>query len=256
MITSEVLDHVERRRPQWISEQIDRFFAYLAHRGVSIGEQIPWNPLFTREGDPQQLLAWTGCWDGNQLADFLDLLAEEHLLQRNADTVLWLTIRGYLRLEEAQRGNQDSPQAFVAMWFDQSLADAYDDGIAPAIRRAGFMPLRIDRKDHNGKIDDEIIAEIRRSRFVVADFTCGLIVPSTGQRIAVQRGGVYYEAGFAMGLGIPVIWSCHATQIKDVHFDTRQFAHITWSTAPELGEKLYNRVRATIPGAMDGPVAG
>ena len=57
------------------------------------------------------------------------------------------------------------------MWFNTSMNDAYEEGIALAIEDAGYKPVRIDRKDHNNKIDDEIIAEIRRSRFLVADFT-------------------------------------------------------------------------------------
>ena len=57
------------------------------------------------------------------------------------------------------------------MWFDLSMDEAYQNGIQPAIEDAGYEAVRIDRKDHNNKIDDEIIAEIRRSRFLVADFT-------------------------------------------------------------------------------------
>ena len=102
---------------------------------------------------------------------------------------------------------------------------------------------------HN-KIDDQIIAEIRRSRFVVCDFTCELI-EYDGKQKAFPRGGVYYEAGFAQGLGIPVIWMCRADHIEHVHFDTRQFNHITWSTPEELREKLRNRIGAVIG---DGPL--
>src|SRR5690606_9953583 len=91
---------------------------------------------------------------------------------------------GYTRLAELDGTSTASQQAFVAMWFDDSMKDAYEKGIAPAIRDAGYEPLRIDQKDHNNKIDDEIIAEIRRSRFVIADFTQG----DSG-----ARGGVYYE---------------------------------------------------------------
>ena len=57
------------------------------------------------------------------------------------------------------------------MWFDPSMEDAYTEGIKPAIQDAGYEPLRIDRVEHINKIDDEIIKEIRRSQFVVADFT-------------------------------------------------------------------------------------
>jgi len=102
--------------------------------------------------------------------------------------------------------------------------------------------IRIDKKEHNNKIDDEIIAEIRRSRFLIADFTC--------ERKNV-RGGVYYEAGFAQGLGIPVIWTCKDTSLTDLHFDTRQYSHIIWKNPADLLIQLKNRIGATIG---DGPL--
>lgn len=161
-----------------------------------------------------------------------------------------LTPAGVQRLEELETKAVNSEQAFVAMWFDESVNEAYEKGIEPAIRDSGYRPLRIDKKEHNNKIDDEIIAEIRRSRFIICDFTCGLIEHG-GKQIAIPRGGVYYEAGFAQGLGIPVIWMCRADHIEHVHFDTRQFNHITWSTPEELCEKLRNRIGAVIG---DGPL--
>lgn len=118
-----------------------------------------------------------------------------------------LTPAGVKQLEELKTKAVNSEQAFVAMWFGESVGEAYEKGIKPAIRDSGYSPLRIDEKEHNNKIDDEIIREIRRSRFVVCDFTCGLI-EHEGERTALPRDGVYYEAGFAQGLGIPVIWMC------------------------------------------------
>ena len=101
----------------------------------------------------------------------------------------------------------------------------------------GGFGLRIDRKPDVDKIDDEIIAEIRRSRFLVADFTHG----DKG-----ARGGVYYEAGFAYGLGKPVIYTCRADMVDYLHFDTRQYAHILWETPEELREGLKNKIVARI----------
>ena len=77
---------------------------------------------------------------------------------------VWLTVNGHVRIAE-ESANTDASQAFVAMWFDDSVESAYDDGIAPAIRDCGFEPKRIDRDPTIDKIDDAIIAEIRRSRF-------------------------------------------------------------------------------------------
>ena len=109
-----------------------------------------------------------------------------------------VTVDGYSHIAD-QAINIDSSQAFVAMWFHDSMDEAFEKGIEPAIREAGYKSLRIDQKEHINKIDDEIIAEIRRSRFLVADFTQG----ADG-----ARGGVYYEAGFAHGLNLSVIFTC------------------------------------------------
>ena len=152
-----------------------------------------------------------------------------------------ITINGYKHLEGLKNANPNSDQTFVAMWFDDSMNDAWENGFEPAIVDAGYKPLRIDRKEHINKIDDEIIAEIRRSRFVVADFT---------SKPKEARGGVYYEAGFAHGLNIPVIYTCSEDCLGDVHFDTRQFNHLTWNAPEDLRKNLSRRISAVIG---DGP---
>jgi hypothetical protein len=105
-----------------------------------------------------------------------------------------------------------------------------------------MIPGGVDQQHHHlNKVDDEIIAEIRRSRFLVADFTC-----NPGQ----VRGGVYFEAGFAMGLNVPIIWTCRDTSKKDLHFDTRQYPHIVWKDSTDLYTQLTARIGALLG---DGP---
>ena len=77
--------------------------------------------------------------------------------------VATVSVDGYSRIAD-QVANLDSSQAFVAMWFDDSMKDVYDNGIRPGIEEAGYSSLRIDEKPDVDKIDDEIIAEIRRSQ--------------------------------------------------------------------------------------------
>jgi nucleoside 2-deoxyribosyltransferase len=74
-------------------------------------------------------------------------------------------------------------------------------------------------------IDARIVAKLKQCRFVVADVTGA-------------RTGVYFEAGFALGFGRPVIWTCRRDDAKDMHFDTRQYNHILWRTPEELSEEL------------------
>ncbi|HSE58642.1 MAG TPA: hypothetical protein VLA99_08055 [Nitrospiraceae bacterium] len=149
---------------------------------------------------------------------------------------LVLTASGLNRIAELERtiAGKESKQAFVAMWFDNSLDKAWEDGFASACDAVGYKALRMDLKEHNQKICDAIIAEIRKSRFLVADFTG-------------HRGGVYFEAGYALGLGIPVIWTCREDELGSTHFDTRQYNHIVWKDEKDLFEKLKRRIEATIP---------
>ena len=141
---------------------------------------------------------------------------------------------GWAAIEAYKTPNRESDKVFVAMWFTDKTDSAYSDGIHPAIEDdCGYRAIRIDAKDFIGDIVDEIIAEIRESRFIVADFTG-------------QRQGVYYEAGYARGLGLPVIWTCGKSDIDNLHFDTRQQNHIDWETPEELRERLAHRIRAVI----------
>lgn len=147
----------------------------------------------------------------------------------------YFTAQAWQRVDELRRTQPDSRQAFAAMSFDPSLNDAWWNGIRPGIEDSGyFAAKRADDFQHNEKIDDRIVAEIRRSGLLVADFTGG-------------RGGVYYEAGLAQGLGIPVIWTCQrGSWVKKLHFDTRQYNHIVWDSPEDLRQKLNDRIAATV----------
>jgi nucleoside 2-deoxyribosyltransferase len=141
--------------------------------------------------------------------------------------------KGLLYLEG--RRESVSSVGFCAMWFSEEVLPLWKEVIEPAITAAGYEAMRIDSKQHNGKIDDEIMASIRASKFVVSDFTG-------------SRGGVYYEAGFAHGLGLPVIFMCRESDLKDIHFDVRQYNCILWTPEKleEAQSQLKNRILATL----------
>jgi len=153
---------------------------------------------------------------------------------------------------ERQGASKPSKQAFVAMWSDDSM-HAYEKAIKDGIKDAKYECMIIKDKEHNNDICDEIIAEIRKSRFIVADFTAGCCEncdtcekQQTCQDKVRPRGGVYFEAGFAMGLGIPVIWVVRDDQLPQIHFDTRNYKYVTYKTPEELQTRLRQRIEATI----------
>jgi hypothetical protein len=165
-----------------------------------------------------------------------------------------LTYEGAAYLESFGKSLTDSDQIFVAMWFGSTELDRlYAEVIEPAVRASGYNCIKIDNVEHNEKIDDEIIKEIRKSKAVVADITCGLSTPdgwSQAKKVGSPRGGVFFEAGFAKGLGLPVIWMVKnkIAEIENVgHFDIRQFNQIRWTDDfDQARERLQNRLEATL----------
>jgi nucleoside 2-deoxyribosyltransferase len=143
-----------------------------------------------------------------------------------------LLAKGWTELERIAQLSANSSNAFIAMWFDSSRLQ-FEQAINAAVTSAGYTPIRIDRVEHLNRIDDEIIARIRQSKFLIADFTG-------------QRNGVYFEAGFMLGLGRPVIWICEKGELSKVHFDTRQYNTIDYSDAIELEKRLLFRIEANL----------
>ncbi len=256
-ITPDEVRRAKERNPLPIPERADRLLRLLANQSSSIGEVLEIFPLGLGNGGfrnelkiTYSAMAWSESTADEELGFLTDYLARQGWItkdrqmydgmgMRRATRELYfcrVEVPGYSRVAEI-RENPDSSQCFVAMWFDASLNDVYEKGFRAAIEAAGYTPLRIDRKpDLIDRIDDAIIVEIRRSRFIVADFT--------HDEEKGARGGVYYEAGFARGLGLPVIFTCRKDMIDKVHFDTRQFNHILWENPEELRKKLTERILA------------
>lgn len=243
-LTADIIDEVKSLPRLRLSDRIDRLLLYLLHVGQRPGTSLSLNHSDTK--NLYEIAAWTESDSDDETIGFLKLIEFTGLLQWDDDGELSLTMEGWERLESLENSNQTSRQGFVAMWFGSEMDAAFSEGFEPGIFDAGFRPFRIDQKEHANKIDDEIVAEIRKSRFVVADFTCPLLPYPEGNITPNARGGVYYEAGFAQGLNIPVIWTVRADCLDYVHFDLRQFAQIVWEEPADLRTKLYNRIRALI----------
>jgi nucleoside 2-deoxyribosyltransferase len=91
-------------------------------------------------------------------------------------------------------------------------------------------------------IDNQMRVAIRAARFVVAD-------------LSHDNNGAYFEAGFAEGLGRPVIYTCDAKKFaeKSTHFDTNHMTTVPWDLNNlEAAERLLTAtIRATLPEEAD-----
>ena len=193
-------------------------------------------------------LAWSESTTIDEVEFLLDYLRKREYVtieKNNEVSRVTVTVQGHAHIAD-RLAHTNSSQAFVAMWFDDTMDAVYHHAIAPAIQAAGYEPYRIDRDNLLNKIDDEIIAQIRQSKFLLADFTHA---PEGS-----VRGSVYYEAGFAYGLGTPCVFT--ARNDAHLHFDTRQFPHILWkpNALNALKHELTYRIRA-LPELGPGPKA-
>jgi hypothetical protein len=249
-ITAAMLEEYATRAAVKPLDKAERLLTHMARRSPVLHiSALTWGPRANPD-DLELALAASGCAYDGELNAVLEYLGRRGFCETKIDNAkgegwVWLTLEGAQHVAEATAIPGVSDRAFVAMWFSKEMHEAYELGIKQAITQHGFQSIRIDQQEHKNKIDDEIISEIRKSRFIVADFTCGRV--TDGEKFtAIARGGVYFEAGFPLGLGIPVIWCCHRDLINDVHFDTRQYNHIVWEHPDDLRTKLTNRIGALV----------
>ena len=128
--------------------------------------------------------------------------------------------------------------AFMAMPFEDSLLDRVFAVFKKAVRDTGFELRRLDEKAPAGSITDRLLVEIRRSKFLIAELTS-------------DNSGAYWEAGFATGVGRPVIYTCEKRYFDELgtHFDTSHHQTVIWEEdkLDIAAEQLKATIRATLP---------
>jgi hypothetical protein len=156
-------------------------------------------------------------------------------------TSVRLTMAGWARYDELKRHRVESRTAFMAMQFgDPELDKVVNDYFKPAALAAGFELRLITDRQPAGLIDDQLRVALRRARFVVADLTHA-------------NNGAYWEAGFAEGLGRPVIYTCRQHEWDEggrkTHFDTNHLLTVIWdlARAGDAAKRLTTTIRATLP---------
>jgi len=206
-------------RDKTVPEKIELLIRWIASRSKEIGENI--------ETEPSRDYPAAWCRGPREwsalIAHATQIGLIHHVGHTTNGSLISLLVDGWRLMEES--GSPHSSKAFIAMAFDHELDDIIA-AIHKAIEKAGYDPLRVDDDHYSGGVMDRIITHIRDSKFIVADYT-------------KNRGGVYYEAGVAFGLGIDVINVCNADCLKDgaadrLHFDVRHLVFVPW-TKDDLG---------------------
>jgi hypothetical protein len=146
-----------------------------------------------------------------------------------------LTLEGWRVFEEEAKGLTAGKYGFFALKFgDPSLDALAKDLIKPVVRHeTGFDVVDMRDIAQAGVIDNIMRAQIRDAAFVIVDLTH-------------DNSGAYWEAGYAEGLGKPVIYICEKQKFDKVqtHFDTNHCTTVVWSEAEP--EQFKQQLVATI----------
>ncbi len=233
--------------PQWRlddplpspAEQLDRFLTWVGEHQPSPAERVvlpvpevaAWIGATIRKDQPDRAVGWLiGTDECRQLIE-----------APNGNGATRLTLAGWRRFEELRQATSRSRIAFMALQFGDPEVEPFVTSLfRPAVERAGFELRVLTDNQPAGLIDDQLRVALRTARFVIADLTRG-------------NKGAYWEAGFAEGLGRPVIYTCRRGEWDEAttrpHFDTNHLLTIVWDPEnPGLAAAQPTAtIRATLP---------
>jgi nucleoside 2-deoxyribosyltransferase len=125
------------------------------------------------------------------------------------------------------------------MKFGDSMLDAFvKSALKPVVEKStGYKVIDLREVSRAGVIDNILRMQIRDSAFVLVDLTH-------------DNSGAYWEAGYAEGLGKPVIYLCEQSKFDaaKTHFDTNHCTTVLWSQdkPDEFGEQLIATLRRSL----------
>lgn len=208
--------------------------------------------MFCKDYHSAQELTRLMCEMGYADKDRKEVTINGRTISRIDGFRLKTTAEGWQRISELQdQQTENSETYFVAMAFNESTNE-YREAVRNAVKQAGYRAdeIAVDEAHHNNFIMDKIINLINEARFVIADFTTMPEEPDGEKTRNGVRGGVYWEAGYARGLGKEVIHTCRddPETLRRLHFDIQQINTLRWNedTLEQFTENLTERIKATV----------
>ena len=242
LLTSDLVDKIVRNtvlpRPL---EQLDNLILWLGEKQPNMGASVDVT---------EDAIAAAGATDSASVGFLFQQAANADLvtgvIERTEEgsyliQSMQLTLNGWARFEELRRVTSSSRYAFIALQFgDAELDSIVQEHFKPSVEATGFTLKRLDDGQPAGLIDDRLRVEIGQARFLIADLTHA-------------NQGAYWEAGYAEGLGKPVIYTCRKDIFEDktkgTHFDTNHHLTVIWEpeNIADAMVKLKATIRATLP---------
>jgi nucleoside 2-deoxyribosyltransferase len=222
LVTADWVDSVvQSGRLPTVSQQVKNAIQYIGDEVSARGEEI--------DTADEGLFAIMGAANPQRAAQLLEELRSRGLLRVTVfDSIdpiqvsaLDLTLEGWSRYEEYRLQGPVGKSAFLALQFDDPKLDSLiRNTIKPVlIDQLGFELEDMRDLARTGIIDNIMREKIRDAAFVVVDLTH-------------NNSGAYWEAGYAEGLGKPVLYICEQKKFEEAktHFDTNHLTTVLWNS--------------------------
>ncbi|WP_052059881.1 hypothetical protein [Lysinibacillus fusiformis] len=233
----EIFQHLEEHRFECDRSTFDEVLPILNGLNISFDEipRYPFKEQITE--DYEETVYYYDYKDIlsrlKELDDYMYLVTMIYIYQNFDNYEIWAGIpnrvKSVLRQLNIKIPNYGKT-VFIAMSFNEELL-GLRGALCSVLESNGFKPIIIDSKEHNNQIVPEIFFEINKAEFVIVDLTD-------------HRTGVYYEAGYAKGVGKEVIFTCKKDDFANRHFDVAQTNTIVWENENQLKQKLDARIEA------------
>ncbi|MNJ51638.1 hypothetical protein D3C77_469480 [compost metagenome] len=205
--------------PVTIEDKGNRLLQYLYRHSEGAGEPVVIHPL-------SRSYNLTYSPNLQELVYIIDKLRNEKLLIREGMT-FQLTEKGWSEAAASARGKKLKPCS-VLVSNEEDMRAEWLQMLLPKIEQYGYQPrLLTQAKTQNSeKYSLELIAD---SKLVIADLTN-------------QSPEVYFAAGYALGLKIPVIWTVKSSDADIFPVKIKEIRPIVWNTVEELTVILQQRL--------------
>jgi hypothetical protein len=230
---------VESLDPSEAPDVLEQMDNLLLAVGARIGNPTApyieqWNSLLARIG---------GGLEQNDADYILGYLKQGGLIETrfnpNQQFEITLTPYGWQQIKRLREAVVSSRRIFLALAFGHDELDNFiEKHLRPAVKDTGFDLFRLNDETPAGSITNRMRVEIRNSRLLIAE-------------VSHNNTGAYWEAGFAEGLGRPVIYICQDEQggAASLHFDVRQQQAVIYSldNPTKAAFDLKMAIRASLP---------
>ncbi|WP_342566242.1 hypothetical protein NST84_14495 [Paenibacillus sp. FSL R7-0345] len=204
------------KTPVTIEDKGNRLLQFLYRHSEAPGDPVTIHPLSA---------SYNLTYSPNlqELVYIIDKLGNEQLLIREGMN-FQLTQQGWNEAAASAGGKKLKPCS-VLLPAELEHNAVWQDNLLSVIGQYGYLPAILSHP----AAQEYPLEELAESRLIIADLTG-------------RSAGVYFAAGYAMGLGIPVIWTVHSSGAAELDVQLQDIRPLVWDTAEELAVLMRQRI--------------